>query len=157
MTIFYSGVQGRSARCGLGETGSPAVSGVTLERILTWLVRRKSLDCCFSGGAKGTRTPALTRQFNDLPAVSFRLVPVQYRSLPAVSFSGLDGVKSGHLQQRPGGPPQTPTAVVVSREVLDAVLALQALLAATRRRQAGAEASASTSSNPATRHSENTS
>jgi class 3 adenylate cyclase len=32
------------------------------------------------------------RQNAVLTAVSFRLVPIQYRSLPAVSFSGLDGV-----------------------------------------------------------------
>ena len=38
------------------------------------------------GGAKGTRTPALTRQNSGLPAASLRLVPIQYRSLPAVSF-----------------------------------------------------------------------
>jgi len=36
----------------------------------------------------------LTRQNTGLPAVSLRLGPVLSRSLPAVSFSGLDGVKS---------------------------------------------------------------
>ena len=46
-----------------------------------------------SGGAKGTRTPALTRQNIGLPADSFRFVPFQCRSLPAVMFSGLEGVK----------------------------------------------------------------
>lgn len=35
------------------------------------------------------------RQFRS---VSFRFVPVQSRSLPAVLFSGLDGVKSGRGQ-----------------------------------------------------------
>jgi hypothetical protein len=45
------------------------------------------------GGAKGTRTPLLTRENAVQTAVSMRLVPVQYRSLPAVSLSGLDGVK----------------------------------------------------------------
>jgi hypothetical protein len=47
--------------------------------------------CC---GAKGTRTPPLTRKNAVLAAVSFRPVPSQSRSSPAVSFSGLDGVKS---------------------------------------------------------------
>jgi hypothetical protein len=45
-------------------------------------------------GAKGIRTPALTRQNAILTAVSFRLGPIQSRSVPAVSFSGLDGVKT---------------------------------------------------------------
>ena len=45
-------------------------------------------------GAKGIRTPALTRQNAGLPACLLRLVPIQSRSLPAVLFSGLDGVKS---------------------------------------------------------------
>ena len=46
--------------------------------------------------------PLLYQAFCRLPADSFRLVPVQSRSLPAVSFSGLDGVKSGHLIHRAG-------------------------------------------------------
>jgi hypothetical protein len=40
----------------------------------------------FLRGAKGTRTPTLTRGNAVSVAVSFRLVPIQYRSLPAVSF-----------------------------------------------------------------------
>jgi hypothetical protein len=44
----------------------------------------------------GESNPCLTRQNTDFPAVSFHLVPVRSHSLPAVSFSGLDGVKSGH-------------------------------------------------------------
>ena len=51
-------------------------------------------DLRLSGGAKGTRTPVLTRQNTGLPAVSLRLVPLRSRSLLAVSFSGLDGVKT---------------------------------------------------------------
>jgi hypothetical protein len=38
-----------------------------------------------------------TRQFDVRAAVSLRLIPAQSRSLPAVSFSHLDGVKSGRL------------------------------------------------------------
>ena len=49
----------------------------------------------FSGGAKGTRTTALTRQNSGSTAVSLPLVTSQSRSLPAVSLSSLDGVKSG--------------------------------------------------------------
>ena len=56
-------------------------------------------DGLSTGGAKGTRTPDLTRQNADLPAVSLRLGPIHSRSLPAGMFSGLDGVKSSH----PGG------------------------------------------------------
>ena len=61
----------------------------------------------FSGGARGTRTPALTRGNAGLPARWLRLVPVQSRSLPAVSFPLLDGVKSvnplpiGSVQRSP--------------------------------------------------------
>ena len=47
-----------------------------------------------TSGAKGTRTPALTRRNAGLPAVSVRLVPIQSCSLPAGLCSGLDGVKS---------------------------------------------------------------
>ena len=61
----------------------------------------------FSGGAKGTRTPDLTRQFTVLPAVSFRLVPIRSRLLTAVSFSGLDGVKSLDIRHRPS--PSSPS------------------------------------------------
>lgn len=43
---------------------------------------------------RGTRTPAVTCEDAVSPAGSLRFSPVQYRSLPAVSFSGLDGVKS---------------------------------------------------------------
>jgi hypothetical protein len=43
------------------------------------------------GPRMGTRIPALTRQNAGLSAVSFRLIPIQYRSLPADSFSGLYG------------------------------------------------------------------
>ena len=50
--------------------------------------------------AKGDLNPCLTRQNAGPPAVSLRLGPVQSRSLPAVSFSGLDGVKRGHLPAR---------------------------------------------------------
>jgi hypothetical protein len=46
------------------------------------------------GGAKGTRTPALTTQNAVLAAVSFRLDPTCSRSVPAISLSALDGVKS---------------------------------------------------------------
>jgi hypothetical protein len=56
------------------------------------IIRRRS---CYTGGAKGTRNPSLTRQNSGSAAVSLRLVPIRSRSLPAVSFSGLDGVKSG--------------------------------------------------------------
>jgi hypothetical protein len=49
------------------------------------------------GGAKGIRIPASTRQSTGLPAGSLRLVPIQSRSLPAVLFSGLDGVKAPPL------------------------------------------------------------
>jgi hypothetical protein len=60
----------------------------------------------FLGGAKGIRTPALTRQDADLPAVSLRPVPSQYRSLPVVSFSVLDGVKTDRpVRQRLPAPP----------------------------------------------------
>src|ERR1700761_7446318 len=52
----------------------------------------RALTCGYPGGAKGARTSALTRQNASLPAVSLRL-PSQYRPLPAVSFSSLDGVK----------------------------------------------------------------
>ena len=38
-----------------------------------------------------------TRQNTDLPASLLRLVPIQSRTLPAVLFSGLDGVKSSTL------------------------------------------------------------
>jgi hypothetical protein len=44
--------------------------------------------------AKGDLNPSLTRRNSGLPAVSLRLVPIQYRSVPAVSFSSLDGVKT---------------------------------------------------------------
>jgi hypothetical protein len=50
----------------------------------------------FSGGAAGNRTRLCTRQFTFRAAVSFRVVPVQPGSLPATSFSRLDGVKSHH-------------------------------------------------------------
>jgi hypothetical protein len=53
-------------------------------------------------GAKGIRTPGLSRQFTFLPAVAVRLVPIRSRSLPAVSSSVLDGVKSGHLHDAVG-------------------------------------------------------
>ena len=48
------------------------------------------------GMLRGLRIPALTRENAVSTAVSFRLVPVQSRSLPTVSFSGLDAVKRGH-------------------------------------------------------------
>jgi len=51
-------------------------------------------------GAKGIRTPAPTCGNTTRPAGSIRLVPVQSRSLPAVLFSGLDGVK-GHRPLTP--------------------------------------------------------
>src|ERR1700742_5241546 len=54
-------------------------------------------------GAKGIRTPALTRPNAVFTAVSFRLVPIRSRSLPAGSFSALDGVEIVHLPQRPAG------------------------------------------------------
>jgi hypothetical protein len=47
-----------------------------------------------AGGARGTRTPALTRQNADLPAGSLRLIPIQSRSCLAVFFSGPDDVNS---------------------------------------------------------------
>jgi hypothetical protein len=61
-------------------------------------VQNRHLRGSYSGGAKGIRTPALTRQNTGLPGLSFLFVPVRSRSLPAVAFSGLDGVKSrsGH-------------------------------------------------------------
>jgi hypothetical protein len=77
--------------------GNVLFSRPTLERgVLTWRWRplnfmRLSID---SGGANGTRTPTLTRENAISTAVSFRLVPFQSRSLLAVSFSGLDAVKS---------------------------------------------------------------
>lgn len=43
---------------------------------------------------RGIRTPAMTRKNAGLPACSLHLVPIQSRSLPAVLFSGLDGVKT---------------------------------------------------------------
>jgi hypothetical protein len=43
-------------------------------------------DPAHQSGAKGIRTPLLTRENAVSTAVSFRLVPIQYRSLPAVSF-----------------------------------------------------------------------
>jgi hypothetical protein len=55
------------------------------------------------GGAAGNRTRRPTRQYAYLPADSLRLVPLQSRSLPVVSFSDLDGVKSGHLPPRAAG------------------------------------------------------
>src|ERR1700756_4015878 len=54
-------------------------------------------------GAKGIRTPALTRPNAVFTAVSFPLVPIRSRSLPAGSFSALDGVEIVHLPQRPAG------------------------------------------------------
>jgi hypothetical protein len=51
-------------------------------------------------GEGGLEPPALTRQNTVLPAGSLRLVPIQSRSLPAVSFSGLDGVKSSQQPVR---------------------------------------------------------
>jgi hypothetical protein len=65
---------------------------------------KSALTCIDSGGAKGTRTPHLTRQNAGLTAVSVRLVPIGSRSLPAVSFSGLDGVKSEIKAGVPGTP-----------------------------------------------------
>jgi hypothetical protein len=50
--------------------------------------------------------PDPTRQNTALSPCSLRLVPVQSRSLPAVSFSSLDDVKSGHC---------TATMVVTNR------------------------------------------
>jgi hypothetical protein len=61
-------------------------------------------DLLYLSGAKGTRTPGPTRQNTDSPLVSLHLVPIRSCSLPAVSFSGLDGVKSGYLTHRPAGP-----------------------------------------------------
>ena len=46
------------------------------------------------GAAKGIRTPPMTRPNAGLPACALRLVPIQSRSLPAVLFSVLDGVKT---------------------------------------------------------------
>ena len=43
----------------------------------------------------------MTRKNTDSPAVSLRLVPFQYRSLPVVLFSGLDGVKRGQPLPHP--------------------------------------------------------
>ena len=68
--------------------------GMADQKISDPRIFESASDLRLSGGAKGTRTPALTRQNTDSPAVSLRLVPVQYLSLPAVMFSGLDGVKS---------------------------------------------------------------
>ena len=71
------------------------------------------------GGRRGTRTPTLTRQNTGLPAVSFRVVPVQSRSLPADMFSGLDGVKSSHQvsgvhRARRGSPNRRPVVLSLS-------------------------------------------
>jgi hypothetical protein len=44
----------------------------------------------------------LTWQNAVSTAVSFRLVPIRYRSLPAVSFSRLDGVKTVRAFRRSG-------------------------------------------------------
>jgi hypothetical protein len=46
------------------------------------------------GGAKGIE-PRPDQAKHRLPPCSLRLVPIQSRSLPAVLFSGLDGVKRG--------------------------------------------------------------
>jgi hypothetical protein len=64
---------------------------------------KRSSDQHFFSGAAGNRTRASTRDFAFWAAVSLRLGPVRSRSLPAVSFSGLDAVKSGHLPPRAAG------------------------------------------------------
>ena len=61
----------------------------------------------------------MTRQNTGLPAVSFRVVPVQSRSLPADMFSGLDGVKSSHQvsgvhRARRGSPNRRPVVLSLS-------------------------------------------
>ena len=82
--------------------------------------------------AKGIRTPVLTRKNAGSTVVSFRLVPIQSRTLPAVLFSGLDGVKSEsprpsayRTQTRSGGdgtPCRGPTApgalMLIARKAL---------------------------------------
>ena len=79
---------------------------VTIEPCSPLCRRARVRDLLKCGGAKGIRTPALTRQDTDLPAVSLRLVPIRSRSLPAVLFSGLDGVKTSRQPFRflPKGP-----------------------------------------------------
>ena len=56
------------------------------------------------GPRMGTRIPALTRQNAGLSAVSFRLIPIQYRSLPADSLQ-----PESLLVQKPRNTPQAPT------------------------------------------------
>jgi hypothetical protein len=51
--------------------------------------------------AKGDLNPSLTRQDTGSPADSLRFVATQSRSLPAVSLSGLDGVKTDHAYVSP--------------------------------------------------------
>ena len=55
---------------------------------------RSALAWILLCGAAGNRTRFSTRQFAFWAAGSLRLRPVHSRSLPAVSFSGLDGVKT---------------------------------------------------------------
>jgi hypothetical protein len=68
--------------------------------------KKGRISAALFSGAAGNRTRASTRQNAFWTAVSLRLVPVQSRSLPAVSFSSLDGVKSDDLIGRVGPPPQ---------------------------------------------------
>ena len=85
-----SGVRAASNRTELGHLRT-----VRRPPQMTRLALTHAQSGFFSGGAKGTRTPALTRQNSGSTAVSLPLVTSQSRSLPAVSLSSLDGVKSG--------------------------------------------------------------
>jgi hypothetical protein len=71
----------------------------------------------------GHQVGALTRRNAGLPARSLRLVPIQSRSLPAVLFSSLDGVKSEIKAGAAGAPERriglTETAIALLSSIVN--------------------------------------